>query len=61
MRVTGMPGVMPNASERRNVSGARPFDQDFRAGAQRPSTAFAMMLRWISFDPAKIDVLRAEK
>lgn len=34
-----------NASERRNVSGARPFDFDFRGGAQRPSTAFAMMLR----------------
>jgi len=52
MRVTRMPGIVPNASERRNVSGARPSDRYVGGCAQRPSTAFAMMLRWTSFDPA---------
>lgn len=53
--------LVPNASERRNVSGARPSDRYAGGGAQRPSTAFAMMLRWTSFEPAKIEVLRSEK
>ncbi len=52
MGVTLMPSIMPNASERRNVSGARLPDRQIGVGAQRPSTAFAMMLRWTSFEPA---------
>lgn len=46
------PTLSPDRRERRNVSGARPSDCNFGGGAQSPSTAFAMMLRWISLEPA---------
>lgn len=52
MRVAVMPTVVPNASERRNVSGARKSYHYVSVGAQRPRTAFAMMLRCTSFEPA---------
>ena len=45
MRVAVMPTIVPNASERRNVSGARKSYHYVGVSAQRPRTAFAMMLR----------------
>lgn len=48
-----MPCIVPNARERRNVSGARKSYSHIVGGlAQSPSTAFAMMLRCTSFEPA---------
>ena len=44
--MTRMPCIVPNARERRNVSGARGSYRHIVGGlAQSPSTAFAMMLR----------------
>ena len=52
MCVALMPAVVPNASERRNVSGARKSYHYVGGRTQRPRTAFAMMLRCTSFEPA---------
>lgn len=53
MGMARMPCIVPNESERRNVSGARMSHRDvWPRIAQSPRTAFAMMFRCTSFEPA---------
>ena len=72
-----MPGLVPGISpgavavaevDGRNESGHNDMGAGHDGGVagpkrpvQRPSTRFAMMLRWISLEPAKIVCLRSLK
>ncbi len=48
------------ASQARGVA-HHPLSLTGEERCQSPSTALAMMFRWISFDPPKIEVLRMLK